>query len=178
VASGLEGAVVNYTVSTVDNIDANPQLTCEPPSGSTFPVGETTVTCTATDSSGNSATARFTVTVVAPLDIGLVVDPSGTVNPSTGVATVHGSIRCNRATNVAIFVFLTQTVVNRARVQGFFPAFIDCTLRRLPGLVTIKPETRRYIAGKASASASAFACDQFSSCDSDQVGRTTVLRGR
>jgi hypothetical protein len=36
---------------------------CNPPSGSTFPVGTTTVTCTATDASGNTATCSFTVTV-------------------------------------------------------------------------------------------------------------------
>ncbi|MEK6321839.1 MAG: HYR domain-containing protein [Acidobacteriota bacterium] len=32
-------------------------------SGSTFPLGTTTVTCTATDASGNTATCSFTVTV-------------------------------------------------------------------------------------------------------------------
>jgi HYR domain/Kelch motif/Galactose oxidase, central domain len=177
VASGLEGAVVNFTVSATDNIDANPELTCEPASGSTFPVGETTVTCTATDSSGNTATARFSVTVVAALDIGLEVDRSGITNPTSGVATVHGSIGCNRATNVSIFVLLTQTIANRAQVQGFSPAFVDCTPPATSWLVTIMPEAGRYIAGKASASASAFACDQFASCDSDQVAQTVVLRG-
>jgi hypothetical protein len=36
---------------------------CSPASGSTFPVGTTTVTCTATDASGNTATCSFTVSV-------------------------------------------------------------------------------------------------------------------
>ena len=40
-----------------------PELTCEPPPGSVFPVGTTTVTCTATNSAG-SATCTFTVTVL------------------------------------------------------------------------------------------------------------------
>jgi uncharacterized delta-60 repeat protein len=35
---------------------------CTPPSGSCFPLGNTTVTCTATDASGNTATCTFTVT--------------------------------------------------------------------------------------------------------------------
>jgi hypothetical protein len=39
-------------------------LTCVPPSGATFPAGVTTVTCTATDSQGNSATCTFTVTIL------------------------------------------------------------------------------------------------------------------
>ena len=37
-------------------------VVCVPPSGSIFPVGTTTVTCTATDASGNTATCSFTVT--------------------------------------------------------------------------------------------------------------------
>lgn len=36
---------------------------CDPASGSVLPVGVTTVTCTATDASGNTATCSFTVTV-------------------------------------------------------------------------------------------------------------------
>ena len=35
---------------------------CNPPSGSCFPTGTTTVTCTATDASGNTATCSFTLT--------------------------------------------------------------------------------------------------------------------
>src|SRR5262249_38763837 len=35
---------------------------CSPPSGSSFPVGATTVTCTATDAAGNSASCSFTIT--------------------------------------------------------------------------------------------------------------------
>ena len=38
-------------------------VVCNPPSGGCFPVGVTTVTCTATDTSGNTATCSFTVTV-------------------------------------------------------------------------------------------------------------------
>ena len=38
-------------------------MVCNPPSGSCFPVGVTTVTCTATDASGNTATCSFTVSV-------------------------------------------------------------------------------------------------------------------
>ena len=41
----------------------SPKVVCVPPSGSAFPVGTTVVTCTATDSSKNSSTCTFTVTV-------------------------------------------------------------------------------------------------------------------
>ena len=40
-------------------------MACLPASGSTFPVGNTTVTCTATDPVGHTATGTFQVTVGA-----------------------------------------------------------------------------------------------------------------
>ena len=46
-----------------DRYDTNASLSCDPPPGSTFPVGSTTVTCTATDAAGKTGTATFTVTV-------------------------------------------------------------------------------------------------------------------
>jgi subtilisin-like proprotein convertase family protein len=53
--------VVNFTTTASDNCPGVVVL-CNPPSGSCFPVGVTTVTCTATDASGNTATCSFTVT--------------------------------------------------------------------------------------------------------------------
>jgi hypothetical protein len=62
-ATSPEGAVVTYTVSATDAVDPSPAVTCSPPSGSTFGLGDTTVECTATDASGNSASATFAVHV-------------------------------------------------------------------------------------------------------------------
>ena len=53
---------VTFTVSATDNCGVT-NLVSSPPSGSTFPVGVTTVTSTATDASGNQASCSFTVTV-------------------------------------------------------------------------------------------------------------------
>ena len=50
------GAAVTFaTPSANDVVDPSPAVGCLPVSGSTFAVGTTTVTCTATDASGNSA---------------------------------------------------------------------------------------------------------------------------
>jgi X-Pro dipeptidyl-peptidase len=58
------GTTVNYTTPlATDTQDAAPAVTCDKASGSKFAVGMTTVTCTATDANGNSATTTFTVTV-------------------------------------------------------------------------------------------------------------------
>ncbi|MFY9554785.1 MAG: M36 family metallopeptidase [Blastocatellia bacterium] len=59
---------VNFTVTASDNcpgvtILCKNQSNVVVTSGSTFPVGTTTVTCTATDASGNTATCSFTVNV-------------------------------------------------------------------------------------------------------------------
>jgi len=63
-ATSAAGAVVTYTVSASDILDPAPVITCAPPSGSTLPIGTTTVTCTATDRAGNSTLKTFTVTVI------------------------------------------------------------------------------------------------------------------
>ena len=60
---GLCSAVVNYKVTATDNMPGV-IFACVPPSGSVLPTGITTVNCIATDSSSNTATCRFTVTVL------------------------------------------------------------------------------------------------------------------
>lgn len=60
---GQCAAAVSYTVTAIDNCSAA-ALVCSPPRGSVFPKGTTTVSCTATDSSGNSSSCSFTVTVI------------------------------------------------------------------------------------------------------------------
>jgi Tol biopolymer transport system component len=63
-ATSPAGARVVFHVGVSDAVDPSPTLTCSPASGATFPIGSTTVTCTASDASGNTATGRFVVTVV------------------------------------------------------------------------------------------------------------------
>ena len=64
-APGATGAVVNFNVTATDNCSVT--VACTPASGSFFPLGTTTVTCTATDAGGNTATCTFDVTVQPPL---------------------------------------------------------------------------------------------------------------
>ena len=63
VACSVEALVpVTFSVTATDVVDASPTVTTLPPSGSGFPVGVTTVTCTARDASGNQSVVTFTVT--------------------------------------------------------------------------------------------------------------------
>jgi hypothetical protein len=67
--SDPNGRIVTFdTPSANDVVDGSPTVVCAPDSGSHFDVGTTTVTCTATDDSGNSREGSFQVTValVAP----------------------------------------------------------------------------------------------------------------
>jgi hypothetical protein len=58
-----KSARVTFQVTAQDDRDGSVPVTCTPKSGGRFPLGRTLVTCTATDSSANTATARFTITV-------------------------------------------------------------------------------------------------------------------
>lgn len=65
-ATGPGGTVVSYTPPTAtDESGETPPVSCDTPSGSTFPIGTTTVTCTASDSDDtpSSVSTSFTVTV-------------------------------------------------------------------------------------------------------------------
>ncbi|HEY3028293.1 MAG TPA: DNA/RNA non-specific endonuclease, partial [Pyrinomonadaceae bacterium] len=59
---GQCSAVVNFTPTATDNC-SDVTIVSNPPSGSVFPKGTTTVTSTATDAAGNSSSCSFTVTV-------------------------------------------------------------------------------------------------------------------
>jgi len=79
---GACGAIVNFTATATDNCSPV-TITYSKLPGSLFTVGITTVTVTATDASGNTSTADFTVTVsdtekptiTAPFEYGVVSEP-------------------------------------------------------------------------------------------------------
>jgi hypothetical protein len=62
-AVGPSGAVASFTASANDIVSGVLTPTCVPASGSTFAIGPTTVTCSATDGSGNVGKATLTITV-------------------------------------------------------------------------------------------------------------------
>jgi hypothetical protein len=63
--NGVVNAVVSYTPPVAsDAVDGDVVVTCSPPSGSVFDLGETEVTCTADDTHGNEASVTFLVRVL------------------------------------------------------------------------------------------------------------------
>jgi len=58
------GATVSYTATATDTVGGAVTPNCSSASGAVFPIGTTTVSCTATDARGNTSTAEtFTVQV-------------------------------------------------------------------------------------------------------------------
>jgi len=89
-ATDADGETISYTgFSATDAKDGVRSTTCAPASGSVFPVGATTVTCTATDTEGNTGTAGFVVSITDTTAPVLSVPAHVTVEatgPSTAVS--------------------------------------------------------------------------------------------
>jgi hypothetical protein len=78
-ATSPAGATVNFTVTATDLVDLSTSVTCTPPSGSVFSLGTHVVSCSSTDSHGNTGHGSFNVTVVdttPPTVNSITVSPS------------------------------------------------------------------------------------------------------
>ncbi|MCU1388725.1 MAG: hypothetical protein JWL72_2063 [Ilumatobacteraceae bacterium] len=87
--AGTTSTVVNYPIPTATANIGAPTIGCTPPSGSSFPVGTTTVTCTATNLDEQFSTTSFTVTVVAGTDY-VALAPGRLADTRTGQPTIDG----------------------------------------------------------------------------------------
>ncbi|TDO25395.1 HYR domain-containing protein [Sediminibacterium goheungense] len=123
------GAVVNYMAPTAtDNCTGvTVTQTAGLPSGSVFPMGTTTVTYTATDAAGLTASCSFTVTVsglppviVCPANItvsndagqcGAVVNFAATDNTAIPAAVISYTKNGNPVTSGSFFAIGTHTIV-------------------------------------------------------------------
>jgi hypothetical protein len=97
-ATSASGAIVSYTSpATSDNIDPPGVATCAPLSGTTFAIGNTTVTCDATDVAGNPAISTTFDVIVS--DIGPpVITPIG-VNATIPFGSVYTELGGNVTDN-------------------------------------------------------------------------------
>jgi hypothetical protein len=62
-ATSAAGAIVSYAAAVASDATGTPTISYSKPSGSTFAIGTTIVTVTATDGWGNVSTRTFTITV-------------------------------------------------------------------------------------------------------------------
>jgi hypothetical protein len=88
-ATSVSGAIVTYLASAVDLVDGARPVSCTPASGSAFAIGTTSVSCSASDTRGNTATGSFVVTVNIRYGFNSVQNlpppPGKTFNPGSAV---------------------------------------------------------------------------------------------
>jgi len=90
-AGGQCTRVVTFSASATDNCDSTAlAVTCDPPPGTAFPKGTATVTCNATDGSGNTGSSSFTVTVIDAEDPQITCPATVTVDTDPGACTASG----------------------------------------------------------------------------------------
>ncbi|MFL6020800.1 MAG: HYR domain-containing protein [Gaiellaceae bacterium] len=136
-ANGPGGSVVSYVAPTAtDATDGPAVVNCSPSSGSTIPLGTSTVTCSASDSRGNTSTTSFSVRVADTTKPNLIVPADRAVYAETpdGISA--------QSPNVVPFLVdaqATDTVDPRPRVTNDAPQFL-----------TVGPHTVTFTAVDAS----------------------------
>lgn len=121
-ANGPDGSTVNYALPTaVDAVDGPVRVVCNPPPGTRFPLGRTTVVCNAKDSRGNASSTTFEVRVVDTTPPVLTVPAPITVGPAaaglpTSDPAIVSFLASARATDI---VTPSPTITTDA--PAFFP---------------------------------------------------------
>jgi hypothetical protein len=93
-AASSDGNTATYPIAADDKVDGKVKVVCQPSSGSTFPPGKTSVTCTATDTHNNTGRASFSITVQDTTGPQVSVPPDMTLeaaSPAGSVATFQAS---------------------------------------------------------------------------------------
>src|SRR5215211_3974715 len=124
-ATGPSGAAVNFTATANDIVDGPITPNCDAASGSTFPVGTTTVHCSATDAHGNQATGSFTVTVQDTTPPTLTLPDDKTVE-ATKAAGADVSYTATASDLVDSSVSVTCTPAS-PHTFGFGTTTVDCS---------------------------------------------------
>ena len=125
-ATSASGATANFTPTATDLVDPNPSIVSVPASGSVFPLGDTLVTCTATDASGNASQCQFTITVedtTAP-DITCPADIKFMAGQGSSGETVNFTVTATDAVDPS------PTIVSLPASGGTFPletTTVTCT---------------------------------------------------
>jgi hypothetical protein len=141
-ANGPAGNPVTFPIPTaVDALDGPiPGVACSKASGSTFPVGDTLVTCSATDAHGNTGSGSFTVTVgdSTPPALYVPADWSVPASTQTGIPATNSALGTFLASAVALDI-----VDPRPTIQHDAPAFFSV------GLTVVTFEARDAVGNKS-----------------------------
>jgi hypothetical protein len=110
-----------------------------------------------------------------PFEVSVTVNPTGTFNPQTGVATISGTLTCSQPTVFAgLFGELRQRA-GRVTITGSFDVFPEQCSGETAWMATAQG-MGLFSGGPATATVFAFACTEFD-CDWDETTQTVRLRG-
>ena len=130
------------------------------------------------DGTGNGGTLVLTVqSASSPPELTLTVAPTGSFDPITGSAVIHGTVFCAGQVNFAILVTEVLQKVGRGVVNGVNSVILTCdgvarswSLEVMPALGT------KFVGGKAATVTFAEVCGFISCTDSDHEFTVTLQR--
>jgi beta-lactamase superfamily II metal-dependent hydrolase len=110
-ATTPSGAVVSYSASASDPVDGSRPIACTPASGATFPIGATTVHCSATDSNAHTTTGTFVVTVTTAVVPGLMTGDAQIASGTTQhqVAFLVQELASGADAGAVVYALTTRT---------------------------------------------------------------------
>lgn len=124
------------------------------------------------DGGGNGGTLNISITPPPPPPtVSFTVDPTGTVDPSNGWATIGGTFTC--VGEGVDFAGISGTMTERLKTKernakGFFFTDVPCD-GTSTWTVTVKPDGAPFTAGNAVVNADAFACNFFACGEAHQT---------
>ncbi|MBM7799254.1 hypothetical protein JOE57_002175 [Microlunatus panaciterrae] len=132
------------------------------------------------DGSGNGGTLSISFSVAPPPPtLSVTVDPRGTFNSKTGVATLRGSYTCTDADYIDVYGDVAQSVGRIATIRGSFDFFevgtCDGTSHRWTAEVA--PYSGKFKGGKALTVAFSYACGVYQCAEGGFAEQTVQLSG-
>lgn len=128
------------------------------------------------DGAGNGGTLNITVDEAPPPpSIDVTVDPIGRFNPTTGSATISGTVVCSSDADFAFVDVELRQQVGRFVVSGFGGIDVFCDGTEQPWSLEVIGQNGLFKGGRAVAVTFAIACGVFD-CGQDFEQQTVQLR--
>jgi len=131
------------------------------------------------DGSGNGGALHISFNAAPPPPtLSVTVEPRGTFNSKTGVATLYGTYTCTNAAFIDIFGDVTQSVGRVATIRGSFEIFDvgTCDGSSQQWSADVFPESGTFAGGKSLTVAFSFACGVLE-CADGYTEQTVHLSG-
>ena len=128
------------------------------------------------DGTGNGGMLELFIDLVPPPpEISITVDPAGTFDPSTGSATISGTVNCSADADFAFIDVSLEQRVGRFIIRGFGGTEVFCDGTTQPWSVEVFGDTGQFKGGQTVAVTFGVACGIFD-CGFDEQVTTVRLR--